>query len=161
MMDTRCTAPLNPMFSLLSRDSPVSHMPMNCNPSNWDRSKLMYLLWLFFSAPATSAILWYLVTTPVMVMLYVPAGKLCMAIPAVSMGKENEMGVRMGGSPFTGIVVLCGYALPENEQTRRKPYLDVIVNENKVMFASEFQTYWDNFERYLPLYTKRCFRDPR
>lgn len=59
--------------------------------------------------------------------------------------------------------IRCGYALPVpvSQEMSRKPYLDVIVNENKVMFTSEFQKYWNNFERYLPLYTRRCFRDPR
>ena len=59
--------------------------------------------------------------------------------------------------------IRCGYALPVpvNQEMSRKLYLNVIVNENKVMFTSEFQKYWDTFERYLPLYTRRCFRDPR
>ena len=59
--------------------------------------------------------------------------------------------------------IRCGYALPFpiNHEIRRKLSPAVIVNENKVMFASEFQKYWNNFLRYLPLYTRRCFRDPR
>ena len=59
--------------------------------------------------------------------------------------------------------IRCGYVLPVpvSQETRRKLYHDVIVNENKVMFASELQKYWNNFERRLPLYIRRCFRYPR
>lgn len=59
--------------------------------------------------------------------------------------------------------IRCGYALPVpvNQEMSRKLYLNVIVNENKVMFTSESQKYWNNFLRCLSLYIRPCFRDPR
>lgn len=59
--------------------------------------------------------------------------------------------------------IQCGYTLPvpASQETRRKLYSNVIVNENKVMFVSEFQKYKDSFLQKLRFYTRRCFRDPR
>ncbi|MCR5613409.1 competence protein CoiA family protein [Treponema sp.] len=47
--------------------------------------------------------------------------------------------------------ISCGHTLPMplNFETRKKIFADIIVNENKVMFASEFKKYSESFKNRL------------
>ena len=58
--------------------------------------------------------------------------------------------------------VRCGYALPFplNHEIKQKLYLNVLVNENKVMFLQEFQEYNNKFSQRISYNVRKCWRLP-